>query len=510
MVINLILLDLYYFIISIFILLTFSIYYGLSRSYYLHTIHKQLICGISIFFSYYLVLVYITKYNIQLFFFDTIVSNVVTVNLHFIVVLSSLFVVLVSYGFVNNAKAYSFEFYLLFISIVFGLILLISFVDFIGIYLSIELISMCFYLLTTFSKYNVYSNEAALKYFILGTISSNFILFGFSFIYVGTGLTNLIEISKVVTGYVSDVFYNLYPLESNMLLLYLSFGFFFIFGGILFKMYAAPFHTWIPDIYQAAPLIVTMLFGILPLLPFVNLVLRFVLIVSMVSPIWSYFFLFFAVNSIVLGTLFSLFQTRIRRLLAYSAVTHVGYFFIFIYLFTSTVGIGAYLLQLLFMYIYIYIFTNIGIFSILSSLFVIKKHHSLFIEDLYDFSRLFKSNSILSFSLVIFFFSMAGLPPLPGFIGKLFLFTSIFYSGNKIFLFILILLMAVLSGFYYLRLIKIIYFNTKYSINWVYCSNVNYLVSVIVPIILMLLFHLYLFPEVLSVPSMNLALGYLS
>lgn len=510
MIYNIMIFDMYYFIISILILLIFCIYYGSSRVHNLYSINKQLVCGLSIFFAFYLILICITKYGEQRFFFNMIISNDVTIILHFIVVLTSLLVALISLSFLTKLKVYSFEFYLLFVSVVFGLILLISFTDFIGLYLSLELVSMCFYLLTTFSKHNIYSNEASLKYFILGTISSNFVLFGFSFIYVSTGLVNLMDLSKMIAYYLADGIYYVHPLEGNLVLAYIVLGFFFVFIGFLFKMYAAPFHTWIPDIYQGAPLAVTMLFSTLPLVPFINLILRFLLILNMLGSIWSYFFLFFAISSIVLGTFFSLFQTQIRRLLAYSAVTHVGYFFVFVYLFISTGSISVYLIQLLYMYVIIYIITVIGIFGVLVNLFVIKRYNSSFIEDMYNFSKLSQANHFLSFSLAILFFSMAGLPPLPGFIGKLFLFTSILYSGNKILLFVLIVLMAVLSGFYYLRLIKVIYFNSDSGNGWLYISKIDYISSIVVSLSLIVLFHIYFFPELIAVPCMYIALGYLS
>lgn len=504
---NIILIKEYYFIFSIFMVFFFCVILGLSRVHNLYSIHRQLVCSISIFLIYYLMLLCGSKYGDQVFFFTMISSNVVTLYLHFFIVLVSLLVSLISSVSLAITKMYAFEFYLLFISFVFGLLLLISFVDFVGIYLSIELVSMCSYLLTTFNRHSLYANEAALKYFILGTISSNFILFGFSFVYVSTGLTNLLGIMRLIVGYVSDVTQSIPLFESDMLFAYITVGFFFILIGIFFKMYVAPFHLWIPDIYQGAPLIVTAIFSILPLMPLMNLVLHFVMVLNLLNPIWGYFFLFFSLSSIILGTISSLFQSRLRRLLAYSAVTHVGYFFIFVYLFLCSSYLNVYLIQLLFVYLVIYVCTNVGVFSLVVNMQLVRRFNSISFDELFNFSKLYKVNGFLSFVLAIFFFSMAGLPPLPGFVGKLFLFSSIFYSGGKLPLFLVILVMAVISSFYYLRIIKIIYFGS--STSWLFCYPISYTNALIASVISILLLHVFFFPELITLPCMYLALGYL-
>lgn len=508
MMFSLVLLKEYYFIFSIFMVFFFCVSLGLSRVHNLHSVHRQLVCSISVSFVYYLALLYCTRYGEQTLFFNMAISNVVTLYLHFLIVLLSLLVVIISSTSLVITKMYTFEFYLLFMSVVLGLLFLTSFVDFIGIYLGIELVSMCFYLLTTFNKHNLYSNEAALKYFILGTISSNFILFGFSFVYISTGLTNLFSISRLISCYVSSVAQSINLLEGNIVLTYIVVGFFFILVGLFFKMYVAPFHLWIPDIYQGAPILVAMIFNVLPLLPFMNLVLRLVMVLNVLSPIWSYFFLFFSLSSIVLGTIFSLFQSKLRRLLAYSAVTHIGYFFIFVYLFLCSNYLDVYLLQLLFVYLVIYVLTNVGVFSLVVNMYMFSGFRSVAMDELFNFSRLYKTNSFLSLVFIVFFFSMAGLPPLPGFIGKLFLFTSIFHSGGKLPLFLVVLAMAVLSGFYYLRIIKIIYFGS--SSKWLFCYPMSYTNSVVASVILLILLHVFFFSEILTLPCMYLSLNYLS
>lgn len=496
----------YYFIFSILVVFICSLYLSIPSKYGLVSVYPQVTCSSIISLFFYLVLLLSCPNDVYFIFYNVILIDNFVVFLQAAVVVLSLLFVLVSPTFISLGRIYAFEFQLLILVSILGLLLMIAFIDVVGLYLSIELVSMCFYLLTTFNKHDVYSNEAALKYFILGAISSNFILFGFGFLYISTGMTNILDISKLLAHYLNSTICTVYMFETNLLLANLVFSLFFIFIGLFFKIYAAPFHLWIPDIYQGAPLLITGLFSTLPLIPFITVILRFVLYFNMFNSIWSYFFLFFACCSILFGAIAGLFQSKLRRLLAFSAVTHVGYFCMFIYLFLYFGSMDIHMVQLLFTYVLIYLLTNIGVFSILTNLRILCRFGSFYLDELSYLSKLYKSNSLLAFVFSIFLFSMSGLPPLPGFIGKLFLFSSIFFDANRVVLFILVICMAVLSSFYYLRVIKIMYFNIS-SNDWMFFSRISYANAVIISIIFLFLLHFFFFPELISVFTMHIVLS---
>lgn len=498
----------YYFIISILIVFMCSVYLSIPGRYGVFSLHSQLTCSSFIFLFFYLLLLLSSPSDVHFIFFDIIMSDNFVMVLQIIVVLLSLLFILISPTFIIFGRIYAFEFYTLILIAILGLLLMISFIDVVGLYLSIELVSMCFYLLTTFNKHDIYSNEAALKYFILGAISSNFVLFGFSFLYISTGMTNILGISKLLARYLDSTVHTVYIFETNLLLTNVLFALFFIFIGLFFKIYAAPFHLWVSDIYQGSPLLITSLFSTLPLIPFVSIIVRFIIYFNMFNFIWSYFFLFFACCSIIFGAVAGLFQSKMRRLLAYSAVTHVGYFCIFMYLFLYLGNMNVYILQLLFTYLVVYLFSNMGIFSILTNLYVLRRHGSFYLDELFYLSRLYRSNSLLAFILSVFLFSMSGLPPLPGFLGKLFLFSSIFFDSSRILLFILIVCMAVLSSFYYLRIIKIMYFNEDNS-NWIFFPQISCANSVVIAVLFLFILHFFFFPEFINVFTLYLVLSLL-
>lgn len=502
-----ILINEYYFIFSILVIFIFGMYLTVPGKYRLFSLYRQLVCSSIIFLFFYVLLLLVSPLNANFIFFGVLLSDSSVLFLQIFVVLLSMLFILISPTFILFGRIYAFEFYILILISILGLLFMMTFIDIIGVYLSIELVSMCFYLLTTFNKHDVYSNEAALKYFILGAISSNFILFGFSFMYVTTGMTNMLHISKLLIRFMDSLVDSIYVFESNLLLVNIIFAFIFIFVGLFFKVYAAPFHLWIPDIYQSAPLLITALFSTLPLIPFISTIVRFSLYFNMFNPIWNYFFLFFACCSIIFGTIAGLFQSKLRRLLAYSAVTHVGYFFMFIYLFLYTGNLSIYILQLLFTYLIIYAVTNIGIFSILLNFYAIDRSGSFYLDEIFYLANLYRSNSLLGFIFSVFLFSMSGLPPLPGFVGKLFLFSSIFSSDSKVILFILIVCMAVLSCFYYLRIIKVMYFNNVVHNSVILFPMVSYVNSVVIAIIFLFLVHFFFFPEYVNVFTLYLVLS---
>lgn len=384
--------------------------------------------------------------------------------------------------FSENSILQTFEFSFLILLSLVGFILLVMSFDLILLYLAIEIQSISFYILGGLKKNSAFSTEAGLKYFILGALASGLFLLGCSLIYGTTGTINFKDLAHVF------VFF-----QSEFLLIV---GSLCILFAIFFKLSAAPFHIWSPDIYEGAPSIVTAFFSITPKLGILIILMKFLneIFYESASIIfwWETFGLFCAFLSIFIGSLTALQQTRIKRLLAYSAIGHVGYSLIGI--FSGNIeGIQA-----VFFYLIFYIITNICIWGSILSLHKIK-----FITDL---KNIYFINPFLCFILLISFFSLTGIPPLAGFLAKL----SIFFSALESNLYLLVffsVLLSVISTFYYLRLIKIISFEKQliWGFNSITCIY-SKLTSFIISVNFISLFLFFVFPLPLSLIAYYLSL----
>jgi len=291
--------------------------------------------------------------------------------------------------------------------------ILISANDFIVFYLALELQSFCFYILASLKRYSNLSIEAALKYFILGSFSSGVFLFGISLLYAFYGTINFTEINQLI--FFSDIYFNYFSVA--------TFGLFFISVGLLFKLAIFPFHFWVADVYEGFPLIVTAFFAIVP---------KFVFLIALIK---IYFFVFIklyftlnkfivplALASIIAGIFFSLYETKIKRLLAYSAITNMGYVLLIFSCFSP------FSINVVLVYLFTYIMSSLNIFCIL--LFFRRQYSAAKIRNLTEFSIMLRANGILAliFSLVVL--SQAGIPPLAGFFGKFFLFSLLMDSSD--------------------------------------------------------------------------------
>jgi NADH-quinone oxidoreductase subunit N len=325
------------------------------------------------------------------------------------------------------------------------MICFISAYDFVSFYLALELQSLSFYILATFKKDSAFSTESGLKYFILGALSSGFLLFGMSLIYGSVGSTNFEVILKslVLLDY-NDIFTDGFTARVII-------GSVFILISILFKLTAAPFHMWAPDVYEGAPTTVSIIFASVPKLAlFVVLLKVFYLLFYDFIFFWQHEILFCSLISILVGTFSALRQTKIKRFLAFSSVTHVG--FLLIAFSTGTLeGVGS-----LFFYMIIYIVMTLNAWSIVLLLEYRNKGSRLrYITDLQNLS---KTNPVISFTLAMNLFSMAGVPPLAGFFAKMY----IFFAGLEVSLNLIVIVgivISVISAFYYLRFIKLMYFD---------------------------------------------------
>jgi NADH-quinone oxidoreductase subunit N len=382
-------------------------------------------------------LVFSTNEVSSVIFNGTFVCDALSQNAKLFVIVGATVSLMMNLAYVQQERINSFEYFLLVLLAVFGLMLLSSSFDLISAYLAIELQSLCLYVLAAFNRESAYSTEAGLKYFILGAFSSGLLLFGISILYGFTGTTNFEDLHL------------LFSLESTDQRT-AQMGVAFISCALLFKISAAPFHVWSPDVYDGAPLNSTIFFALVPKIALIVLFLRIFFFCFGAQPgYWQTIISFCAVSSVLVGSFIALKQRKIKRLLAYSSVGHVGYILI---AFSSgnLMGFHASIL-----YIFSYMLMGAGVWCIVSSLenCDLKKRT----KTLADLSSLNKSNPTLAFSGAGLIFSMAGVPPLIGFYAKLNVFLASVNASMFIFS-ITILLVSVVSTYYYIRIVKTFYF----------------------------------------------------
>ncbi|KIN92965.1 hypothetical protein M404DRAFT_172099 [Pisolithus tinctorius Marx 270] len=347
-----------------------------------------------------------------------------------------------------------------------GASLLISSADLISLYLSIELQSFGVYILSTLYRDSESATSAGLKYFLLGGLSSCLILLGIALIYSYSAITNFESLYTLISVLYSD-FNNLSDISTGIV-----YGLLLILIGLLFKIAAAPLHNWAPDVYDNSPTIVTIWLTIMPKISILFLILE--IINDKIIEI-KYLFLISALLSIILGTIVGLSQIKIKRLLAYSTISHIGFMLLALVINTiqSTEAFIFYIIQ--------YTLTNLNTFLILLALGytinrkILLKNNNLINSDITLISQLkgqFFNNPLLSISLSICLFSMAGVPPLLGFFSKYFVLYSAIFSGYYL-LSIIAILGSVISASYYLKIIKILYTEDTKESNIDKVDNVN-------------------------------------
>jgi NADH-quinone oxidoreductase subunit N len=292
------------------------------------------------------------------------------------------------------------------------------------------------------NKHSRYSIEAGLKYFILGSFSSILLLFGFSFVY---GFSGFIYLSDL-TSYIRY----LYSIEDDFFLYSLLICLIFVNVGFLFKIYASPFHFWISDIYQGAPTSVTMFLSTVPVFSYIYMFIKlYVLIFSDVFSFYNYILYILSIMSMLSGVFGALIQRKIKKLIAYSSVSTVGY------ILSSLSGDNVLMVQQCIFYLIVYLLNIVPIFIIILNYRV---NNSGVIDNIRSFSSIYSSNKALFLVLFSFFLSLAGVPPFSGFASKLSLFTALGSDGLFILLFIG-LFAAIISCYYYLRVVKMIFYD---------------------------------------------------
>jgi NADH-quinone oxidoreductase subunit N len=366
-------------------------------------------------------------------FSNSFVSNSFTNFFKILILLGTLFVMFITQDFIKEMKINYFEYPLLLLFSVLGMFFMISSNDLMSFYLGLELQSLALYILASFDRDNLKSNESGIKYFILSALSSGLLLYGCSLLYGFTGSTNFEEINLKM------------EVENTGAI----FAMVFILAGLAFKVSAVPFHMWTPDVYQGSPSSVTSFFAVVPKVAGIAILIRFVQIpFEQLIDQWKNILVFMALASMILGAVAAIGQTNIKRLIAYSSIGHIGYALAGISTGTTT-GYSSSIT-----YISIYVIMNLGVFG---CIFLMKKD-GRYCEDIKDLAGISKQNPLLAISFLIIMFSLAGIPPLAGFFAKFYVFMSVIESGMYT-LAIVGLLSTVISAFYYLRIIKIIYFD---------------------------------------------------
>jgi len=344
-----------------------------------------------------------------------------------------LFVLLTSKDYVKSNAIDKIEYPVIILASTLGMILMVSSYDLIVFYLGLELQSLGLYILASFKRNEEKSTEAGLKYFILSALASGLLLYGCSLIYGFTGSTNFEIISENLSGKNPGA----------------VFGIVFIIVGLAFKVSAVPFHMWTPDVYEGSPTSVTSFFALVPKIAAITVFIRFMYVpfINVISQ-WQIIIIFLSIASMILGAVAAIGQNNIKRLMAYSTIGHMGYALAGLAVGTNQ-GIQSTII-----YLTIYLVMNLGIFGCIFML----KRDSIYYENIMDLSGLSKNHPMLSFSFLIILFSLAGIPPLAGFFAKFYIFMSVIESKMYA-LAIIGLLTTVISAFYYLRIIKIIYFD---------------------------------------------------
>jgi NADH-quinone oxidoreductase subunit N len=322
--------------------------------------------------------------------------------------------------------------------------LLVSSYDMISLYLALEMQSLCLYVLAASKRDSSFSTEAGLKYFILGSFSSALLLLGISFLYGCSGTTNFDCFYLLFSGINPENFLLTASIEKALLCIGAAF---------FFKISAAPFHMWSPDVYEGSPTSSTIFFAIIPKIALFSVFLRlFQTIAGTFEESFQGGLIFFSIASVVIGSFVALRQKKLKRLLAYSSVSHVGYLLL---AFSANSFEGT---NSLFFYLITYMITSFCLWSIILSLTTRKNKEKS--KTLIDLAATSNSNPVLGITAMLSVFSLAGVPPLVGFFAKMEIFVSAL-SSSLLFISLIAILSSVISSFYYIRLIKNIYFEVK-------------------------------------------------
>ncbi|MBM3541134.1 MAG: NADH-quinone oxidoreductase subunit NuoN [Alphaproteobacteria bacterium] len=365
------------------------------------------------------------------------VSDAFSLFMKQLTLLGSALALLLSLGFNEREGIARFEYPILFLFATLGMLMMISANDMLSLYVSLELQSLCLYVVAAYRRDSVRSTEAGLKYFVLGALSSGMLLYGISLVYGYTGTTRF-EMLLVQFG---DM-HGAPPLGVVI-------GLVFVLAGLCFKVSAVPFHMWTPDVYEGAPTPVTAFFAAAPKVAALALFARVTM--GGFGPLveqWSQIVVAVSIASMALGAFAAINQTNIKRLMAYSSIGHMGYVLIGLAA-GSEAGIRGMLI-----YVAIYVVMGIGTFACILCM----RRQGRMVEGIADLAGLARTQPAVALALAVFMFSMSGIPPLAGFFGKFYVFMAAIEAGMYV-LAVLGVLSSVVAAYYYLRIVKIMYFD---------------------------------------------------
>ena len=343
--------------------------------------------------------------------------------------------IILSVHFMKRAKMDRFEYPVLVLLSTIGMMMMISANSLIALYMGLELQSLALYVVAAINRDSAKSSEAGLKYFVLGALSSGMLLYGSSLVY---GFTGSVAFPQIAIA-----------LQTQGSSLGIIFGLVFIIAGLAFKVSAVPFHMWTPDVYEGAPTPVTAFFASAPKVAAMALFVRVMVEpFAAIVPDWQQIVVFVAIASMGLGAFAAIGQANIKRLLAYSSISHMGFALVGLAS-ASTEGVRGVVV-----YIMIYVIMTLGVFACVIAM----RRNGQQVEEIADLAGLGRNHKALAFVLAMLMFSLAGIPPLAGFFGKYFVFLAAVKSGLWA-LAILGVLASVVGAYYYLRIVKIMYFD---------------------------------------------------
>ena len=361
-------------------------------------------------------------------------SNVLKIAIYLI----NIAVLMYSTSYLKARDLFKGEYYVLAVFATLGMSVMVSAHHFLTLYLGLELMSLCLYAMVAMHRDSKVATEAAMKYFILGALASGMLLYGMSIIY---GVTGNLAISAIATAIQTG--------ELNNTVL--SFGLVFLVIGVAFKLGAVPFHMWLPDVYEGAPTAMTLFIATTPKLAAFAMMIR-ILVEGLgdLQPYWQDMLIMLAVLSVVLGNIVAIAQTNLKRMLAYSTISHVGFILLGIISGTD----GGYAGSLF--YALTYALMTLAAFGMI----MLMSRRGFEAEEIDDYKGLSKRHPWFALMMLIVMFSMAGIPPLVGFYAKLAVIKSIVDVG-LVSVAVLVVVMSVIGAFYYLRVIKVMYFDTS-------------------------------------------------
>ena len=394
----------------------------------------NLIYKLSIFLIFLLILIVLNTDDETIKIFkESFVSDNFSLFAKLLILISSFFILIISKKYIVDIKNNKFEYPIIVLLSILGMFFMVSSNDLILFYLGLELQSLSLYILASIDRDNLKSSEAGIKFFVLSALSSGLLLYGCSLLYGFTGSTNF----EVIASNTADSTIGI------------IFAMVFILVGLAFKVSAVPFHMWTPDVYEGSPTSVTSFFSVVPKVAGIVIFIRFMYLpFQEILDQWKYILVFISIASMILGAVAAIGQNNIKRLIAYSSIGHIGYAIAGMTPGTEN-GFKSTLI-----YISIYAVMNIGVFACI----FLMKRNGKYIEDIQELSGASKNHPLMSLSLLIILSSLAGIPPMAGFFAKFYVFMAVVESGMFT-LAVIGLVTTVVSAFYYIRIIKIMYFD---------------------------------------------------